>query len=71
MEDALAGEWEPEGHQLRDHLPGGRVVGEEATVPGGADAGRETTRGGPGSVPGEELPARPPRAVCSAHLRTT
>ena len=52
MEDALAGEWEPEGHQLRDHLPGGRVVGEEATVPGGADAGRETARGGPGSVPG-------------------
>lgn len=39
MEDALAGRREPEGHQLWDHLPGGRVVGEEATVPGGVDAG--------------------------------
>ena len=50
MEDALAGGWEPEGHQLRDHLPGGRVVGKEATVPGGADAGREMDRGRPGSA---------------------
>lgn len=39
VEDVLAEGREPEGHQLWHHLPGGRVVGEEATVPGGVDAG--------------------------------
>lgn len=37
-EDTLARKWELERHQLRDHLPGGRIVGEEAAVPGGAGA---------------------------------
>lgn len=39
MEGILARKWELEGHQLWYHLPGGRVVCEEATVPGGVGAG--------------------------------
>lgn len=39
MEGPLTREWELEAHQLRYHLPGGRVVCEEAAVPGGAGAG--------------------------------
>lgn len=38
MEGILARKWELEGHQLWYHLPGGRVVCEEATVPGGVGA---------------------------------
>lgn len=38
MEGTLAREWQLEGHQLGYHLPGGRIVGKEATFPGGVDA---------------------------------
>lgn len=39
VEDTLARKRELEGHQLWYHLPGGRIVGEEAAVPGGVGAG--------------------------------
>lgn len=58
VDGTLARGWQPEGHQLRDHLPGGRVFGEEAAVPGGTDA----VERGPvqlGQGRGEELPAGP------------
>lgn len=38
-EGTLARKWELEGYQLGYHLPGGRIVCEEATVPGGVGAG--------------------------------
>lgn len=37
-EGTLARKWELEGYQLGYHLPGGRIVCEEATVPGGVGA---------------------------------
>lgn len=42
-EGTLARKWELEGHQFWHHLPGGRIVGEEATVPGGVGAGEMGT----------------------------
>lgn len=67
MEGALGGGRQPEGHQLWDHLPGGRVVGEEATVPGGVDAGEREP--GQGWLQGPRAGApRPAAAGASAAL---
>lgn len=63
MEGSLAKGWQLEGHQLRDHLPGGRVVGEEAAVPGGVDAAERRPERGCGRGPREEPPARPSASV--------
>jgi hypothetical protein len=60
VEGTLAREWELEGNQLRDHLPGSRVVGEEATVPGRVDA---RDRVDSTVSTGEELPQDLPASV--------
>lgn len=49
VEGTLGRGRQPEGHQLWDHLPGGRVVGEEATVPGGVDAAERGPEGASGT----------------------